>query len=373
MPIKKLLSRERLRSSTASHFASNINEVKVDSQANEFFGIALSGDASSFKHSDLFVLLILLWIVIFRHRIALVNQMNSKVFWIAIFAIAVKLKEVTFIPILSTIIFTRTSYPYLIVIPHCIVSACAYRSEIEKRSKVPVHFLSSFGLTFFCYGFGGSIISDILMGLPVTALGHTRIVPCYVLGYLLTWYSPCDIIYSAYSDPRSFPHIFLILAEAIDTVTTPLGRISLSALELQNQVTAPLMAGLFAGVGGSVIRYAERVILQGFAHEAKPSLAALEFGVWRTLGYSILWWWLVVLKCDNAKVDLAEYHCSTYGGSDSLRVAIVGSYTLWTLACELGLARGHPFVWFANTVIVRLWSMVVDVFRLGPQAKAKVE
>ena len=81
----------------------------------------------------------------------------------------------------------------------------------------------------------------------------------------------------------------------------------------------------------------------------------------------------MVLKCDNAKVDLAEYHCSTYGGSDSLRVAIVGSYTLWTLACELGLARGHPFVWFANTVIVRLWSMVVDVFRLGPQAKSKVE
>ena len=243
MPIKKLLSRERLRSSTASHFASNINEVKVDSQANEFFGIVLSGDASSFKHSDLFALLILLWIVIFRHRIALVNQMNSKVFWIAILAIAIKLKEVTFIPILSTIIFTRTSYPYLIVIPHCIVSACAYRSEIEKRSKVPVHFLSSFGLAFFCYGFGGSIISDMLMGLPVTALGHTRIVPCYVLGYLLTWYSPCDIIYSAYSDPRSFPHIFLILAEAIDTVTTPLGRISRSALELQNQVTAPLMAG----------------------------------------------------------------------------------------------------------------------------------
>lgn len=374
MPIKELFGGEFFRSSTASHYASNINDVAVDSETREFYGITLStGDLSDFEYSDLIGLLLLLSVLIFRNKISLIGQINPTAFWVAVLAVAYKLKEVTFIPILSTMIYTRLSYPYFIAISHCIVSACVYRSEIEKRKKGSVHFLSSFGLSFFCYGFGGSIVSDFLMGLPVTALGHTRIVPCYVLGYFLCWYSPYDIVYTSYSDPKSFAHFFLEFGEAIDCVTTPLGRISRSALELQNQVTAPIMAGIFAGVGGAVIRYTERVILQGNGNAAKASLAALESGMWRTFGYTILWWWLVVFRCDEDMVDPKEYHCSSYGGSDALRVTIVASYTLWTLGCLLDLVHQHPFVWIGNNVVVKIWSVIIQVFRLGPQTILKMK
>jgi hypothetical protein len=302
-------------------------------------------------------------------------------FWTMIFAITIAISETTLVPLLSTIIYTRMVYPYFVVITHCIVSAASYRSRHEQQteeeknktdastsSTIPrIHYLQSLVLSFFLYGFGGSIVSDLLMGLPVTALAHPRIIPCYILGWTLVWYCPFDFVYTSYNNPTSAIRYVLKVGEAIDAVTTPMGRISRGARELRNnQITAPVMGGVLAGVGGAFVR---QVVGETLPSPHQP-LEGLEAAFWKTLCYSLLWWYLAVYQClaNTDDVELQQRnHCNDYNGNDMIRVLIVVLHTIWTILIEVGWVSGHPFVWICrNVVLGRLAAFVVRIFQLGP-------
>jgi TRIC channel len=289
-------------------------------------------------------------------------------FWAAILAVLVATPETTLFPLLSTIVYTRTVYPYVVVIPHCIVAVASYRSRHEDDGNNTniggtFHYLNSLILSFFLYGFGGSIVSDLLMGLPVTALSHPRIIPCHVLGWWLVLYCPFDFVYKSFNSSNSSLRYILKACEAVDAVTTPMGRISRSARELRNQGTAPIVAGLLAGVGGASIR-------QVTGEAASPSLDGLESAFWKTLCYSLLWWFLAVRRCliyQNDEELQEQNHCSDFNGSDMIRVGLVCSHTLWTLLAEVGLVSSHPFVWICRNIILgRLGNFFVKNLFLGP-------
>jgi len=310
-------------------------------------------------------------IVIFQPTLFHKTKSRSLTFWVVILAVAAATPETTLIPILSTIISTRTTYPYLIVIPHSFIAAATYRSKHGDN----VHYLESLLLAFFFYGFGGSIVSDLLMGLPVTALSHIRIIPCYIIGWSLVWLSPFDVLYQKYSNSSSALHYFLQACEAIDSVTTPMGRISRSAREFQNKASAPIVAGLLAGFGGAGIRHAVG---------ESTSIEVVETGFWKTLSYSLLWWWLAVRNCqdetydifagnitnDDERLLLQEYnHCESYGGSVMLRLIIVSSHTCWTILVGTGLVSGHPLVWLCKKVFGRTVMFFARSFRMGLASK----
>ena len=312
-------------------------------------------------------------VVIFEPAVLRKTRSRSLSFWIAILAVAAATPETTSIPILSTIISTRTSYPYIIVIPHSFIAAATYRSKHGDN----VHYLESFSLAFFLYGFGGSILSDLLMGLPVTALSHVRIIPCYIIGWSLVWLSPFDYLYQKYSNSSSALHYLIQACEAIDSVTTPMGRISRSARELPNKVSAPIVAGLLAGFGGASVRH---VVGES------TSIKVLETGFWKTLSYSLLWWWLAIRNCQNETYDLfagnitndeerlllQEYnHCKSYGGSNMLRVIIVSSHACWTILVGVGLVSGHPLVWLCKNVFGKMGMFFSLFLRIGPASKPK--
>ncbi len=321
---------------------------------------------------QLLSLCIIALIAVFQPIALTKTRSRSLAFWVAILAIAAIFPEITSIPILSTIVSTRTSYPYIIVIPHSFSAAASYRSKHGDN----VHFMKSLFLAFFLYGFGGSIVSDLLMGLPVTALSHVRIIPCYIIGWSLVWLFPFDIFFRRYSNSSSVLHYFLQACEAIDAVTTPMGRISRSARELQNKTSAPIVAGLFAGIGGAGLRHAVG---------ESSSIEVLVTGFWKTLSYSVIWWWLAVRNCqddtynpfvgnvtsEEERMLLQEYNnCKGYGGSNMLRLIIVGSHTLWTILVGVGLVRGHPFVWLCKNVLVRFGAILAQFLRLGPGSRS---
>jgi hypothetical protein len=113
---------------------------------------------------------------------------NSSAWWrmpvlAAAGAILIPLRSALLSVLMSAARDTRTSYPYLVVIPHCFVSSAVYRQERERREPAlrSTNFLPlpTLALGFFCYGFGGTVSSDLLMGLPVTAFVHSRIFPCW--------------------------------------------------------------------------------------------------------------------------------------------------------------------------------------------------
>ena len=367
------------RSSSSSHFSNNFETASVGQAEDTFYGITLSNDVlnnvnnndSSYYYDwSTIGMFLIIGLIIFQPKIFQQRTDLSISFWILIISIAISIPQTTIIPLLSTIIYTRTAYPYLVVIPHCIVSVTIYRSR--HGNNVP--YLQSLILSFFLYGFGGSIVSDLLMGLPATALSHPRIVPCYIFSWLLVWFSPFDYVYTTLNnDSKSALNIFLKACEAVDAVTTPMGRVSRSARELRNKTTAPVVAGLLAGVGGGSLRH--------IAKEPSSSYAVLESAFWKTLWYSLLWWTLAVYPCTsrnfffNTKDDAdiiqqQEWnHCESYNGSDLIRVIIVSIHTLWSIFTEIGWVQSHPFIWISRKILTgQPATILAKQFQLGPSS-----
>eukprot|EP00536_Pseudo-nitzschia_multiseries_P012221 jgi/Psemu1/290150/fgenesh1_pg.454_\ len=341
--------------------------VSLEKEGSHFHGIPIVeniGGAPKWQLGSLWILAI---VIVFQPVSLCKTKLRSLSFWAAVAAVAMSIPETALIPILSTIIQTRSTYPYIIVVPHSFIAAATYRSKHGDN----VHYLQSLFYSFFLYGFGGSIVSDVFMGLPVTALSHARIIPCYLIGWSLVWFTPFDVLFRNYSNTSSSFHYFLSACEAIDSITTPMGRISRNARESANKVSAPIVAGLLAGFGGAGVRHAVG---------ESQSIKALEAGFWKTLSYSILWWWLAVRQCedttasntdDQERLLLREQNnCDSYSGSDTLRVLIVAGHTLWTVCVGVGLVRGHPLVWLCRDVLVdRIGSNVARLFRLVPAGR----
>lgn len=352
------------RSSTASHFAEGHDAITAGAAEDSFYGVELNNDISRAPAWQIVGLLVVVVGIIFQPT-SLRRKDLSLAYWAALVSAACSFSQATLIPILSSVIYTRTSYPYLIVIPHCVLSSAIYRSKHGNDA----HYLQSLVGSFFLYGFGGSIVSDLLMGLPVTALSHPRILPCHALGWALVWLCPFDAVYvGCVNRPRSVLSIAFKACEAVDAVTTPMGRVSRSARELRNKGAAPIVAGLLAGGGGATLR-----ALAG--EPGSTSIAALEGAFWKTLCYSVLWWVLAVHRCEISSDDpeLQEWnHCSSYGGSDLARVGIVCGHTLWTMLVEMGVVAGHPFVWLCKKVFVER-TEVHRILQLGPQFKEEVK
>ncbi|CAJ1947813.1 unnamed protein product [Cylindrotheca closterium] len=401
MPFGKLF---KGRSSSASHFSDNYRTAIQEDLPSKwiFHGVELNNDITGAPVEELVLLALIIFFLLFKNKILGRERGNNYAVWATVLAISYPLMNVIWIPLLSTILYTRTSYPYMIVISHCIVASCAYRNELEQRSlryqfrkkprddtngesmqkvKPRVHPISSFTWTFLCYGFGGSIVSDWLLGLPITALGHPRILACHTICYMLVWYCPYDWCYQEYMDPTSFWRYFLNLWEAVDGITTPPGRIGRASRELKNQVTAPLMGGMLAGVGGSWIRYGERSMIQGLKPEdpiSGPSISAMEVGFWNTFLHSVLWWYFAVFSCnmgwyENIGNELREHHCASYSGTDNLRFGLVMTAIIWTTLKHTGLVSSsmkHPFVWFGQDAIAPTWNKLTQLLSLGPQYDA---
>jgi len=341
--------------------------LSAEKTENHFHGVPIVENIWGAPNWQLGSLCILALAIVFQPGSLCKTKVRSFAFWAAVAAVAMSAPETTLIPILSTIIRTRSTYPYIIVIPHSFIAAATYRSKHGEN----VHYLQSLFLPFFLYGFGGSIVSDLLMGLPVTALSHSRIIPCYIIGWSLVWFTPFDVLFRKYINTSSSFHYFLSACEAIDSVTTPMGRISRNARESVNKASAPIVAGLLAGFGGAGVRHAVG---------ESNSIKTLEVAFWKTLLYSVLWWWLAVWRCQDAAGSdtgdeerfLVRDHnnCDSYSGSDTLRVVIVGGHTIWTLIAGAGVVSRHPLVWFCRDFLVgRIGSGVARLFRMVPAAR----
>ena len=138
---KMFKKRNEARSSTASHYSKDFGKNDAIYAVDSFYGLKLSNDLSTASVSPikllcLFLLLTALFIKPFIR--ALNRKTYSACFWVMAIGATFVLYEVTLYPLLATMIYTRTSYPYLVVIPHCMASANSYRFLRKKE----IHYLT---------------------------------------------------------------------------------------------------------------------------------------------------------------------------------------------------------------------------------------
>jgi hypothetical protein len=275
---------------------------------------------------------------------------------------------------IDVVLGTRTGYPYLILFPHAIWAIASYRAERQRRGT-EFNWITSLTMAWLCYGFGGTLVSDVAMGTPYTALSHPKIVPCWLVAWLLVWFSPGDICFSLWQ--QSGPVRWLLLTgEALDASMTLVGRASRAARRFPGNPTAPIVAGVLAGTGGCVMRYIDRVIISDTPNAAASSIEEMEGAVWRSFGYAVIWWWGAILACDIDRSSEAglrrQLKCSDYDGPDELRLCLLLGHVIWSVSAELGLPQKffgtslHPFNLLARRTL-RFLDSFRSVWHLGPK------
>ena len=83
----------------------------------------------------------------------------------------------TFLSWLPDAIFnTRVRYPWFVVTSHCVYATCKFRAERRHAdpSYTPSGGVASIANAFVCYGFGGTMLCDLLTGQLVNVPIHDR-------------------------------------------------------------------------------------------------------------------------------------------------------------------------------------------------------
>lgn len=184
---------------------------------------------------------------------------------------------------------THPGYPGTIQLPHAIYATAMFRSSFpaEMWDNVPIwHRLIG---AFFCHGYGGSTLRDLLLGCAPSLTNHPTVPSYFLAGSLLTYFSPCDIIYRMYEQPRHPFRLLIRFIETVDMTTTTLGAFEKAVNLKPDSPLAPYAVAIMTGMGGSIARYFERKG-RGWTMKAEwtsPS-GTIQKGVVFTFAYALL-------------------------------------------------------------------------------------
>jgi len=186
---------------------------------------------------------------------------------------------------------THPGYPASIQIPHAMAAMFSFRNSFspgDYTSRVTAwHKLVG---AYFCHGYGGSSLRDILLGLPISALSNPTVVQYYlVFGFWLINFSPGDFVYRWLKTPFHPLRLMMVFGEAVDDSTTITGAFEKGARLQPDVPAAPYVAALAAVLGGGIVRYIERKGrgLDVKTEWAKPT-GRIQVGVTYTLVYAAL-------------------------------------------------------------------------------------
>lgn len=186
---------------------------------------------------------------------------------------------------------THPGYPASIQIPHAMAAMFSFRKSFspgDYAGRVTAwHKLVG---AYFCHGYGGSSLRDILLGLPISALSNPTVVQFYlVFGFWLVNFSPGDFVYRWLNTPLHPLRLMMVFGEAVDDSTTITGAFEKGARLQPDVPAAPYVAAMAAILGGGIVRYIER---KGRGMDVKAEWARptgrIQVGVMYTLVYAAL-------------------------------------------------------------------------------------
>lgn len=151
---------------------------------------------------------------------------------------------------------TDKDYPALVHLPHSIISVARYRRWRLEEGE-PAAWLYDFFVSFFSHSQGG--------GAGCKALIEGRLLTSYIcrwdythfhfLAFLLSYWSPCDIVYRAMMQPRHPARLFCVAFDALDGITTTCAMVD-NAVELHpRNKFLPAVMGIVLYNTGALVRW----------------------------------------------------------------------------------------------------------------------
>lgn len=150
------------------------------------------------------------------------------------------------------------SYPPSIQLPHAIWAASEFRqsfSAVDWHATTIFHKLLA---GFFCHGYGGSTLRDIILSVPPSVSSHVDVPFWWLVGACLAYFSPGDVVYRAISCRGHPARLACLAGEAVDLGTTVCGAFEKGRRLQPSAPAAPFVSALASALGGSMFRYFEQ-------------------------------------------------------------------------------------------------------------------
>jgi len=220
------------------------------------------------------------------------------------------------------IILKEDVYPWDLEFAHSLKAIASWRvfadaERLKDASSLPASVLKmrrdpswlyDFVCAFFCHGFGGTVVRDLSMAETPSLYKSRTLLSSWALAFMLVYASPFDVVFRLISTRRTVSSLMITAFEAIDSSTTIAGSVQKGRSLFPDSPTAPFVAGIVAGIGGSLFRYFERRLGRGWADEetewARPTLTLR-----RTIFYTVVYMSMSrMYGRSNARLWLATFH-----------------------------------------------------------------
>lgn len=212
----------------------------------------------------------------------------------------------------------KDGYPWDLMFVHSLKALASWRSFTEgagasmkgdRSTLVPqTSWLYDLICAFLCHGFGGTSVRDLAMAQPPSIFRSKDLLQTWILSYCLIYWSPFDAVFQLVSTPRSLTSLLVTTFEAIDSSTTLCGSVDKAQELFPESPAAPFVASLLAGIGGSILRYLERRLGRGWAHE-QTEWSQPSDTIRRTVIYTLAYMMLSKVKGPiKARAWIATFH-----------------------------------------------------------------
>jgi len=199
-----------------------------------------------------------------------------------------------------------SGYPMYIQLPHAMWAAKAFRDMHEPGDEVS--WLQPIIGGYFCHGYGGTAVRDLMMGMAPAFVMHVDVPKYWAIGYLLVYHSPLDCIYDMMSTRYHPLRILTRLGEAVDVAVTLPGAYEKGVTNFPNAMMAGPAAAMLSVYGGSLWRY-----MYNKGRGQKPKVEWMKPGgpTRRGIVYTIFYHWARKhLGVKESRMFITLFHCT---------------------------------------------------------------
>eukprot|EP00931_Biecheleriopsis_adriatica_P055777 TRINITY_DN33048_c0_g1_i1.p1 TRINITY_DN33048_c0_g1~~TRINITY_DN33048_c0_g1_i1.p1 ORF type:complete len:311 (-),score=41.76 TRINITY_DN33048_c0_g1_i1:156-1022(-) len=182
-------------------------------------------------------------------------------------------------------------YPLSVHIPHSLISICRYR-DWRMQEGEPQQWLYDLVVSIFTHSQGGGIGCKVLLegNAPHVYLAkrwdYTWV---HAFSYLLTYWSPYDVVFQTMRKPRHPLRLICFVADSFDAITTLAGLVDAARSKFPSNKLLPAMLGVVLTSSGAFCRGLDA---RSREKQQKLPLAAPTTGMTRGVLWAIMYWYL---------------------------------------------------------------------------------